>query len=221
MSIPNPFLTKHHRAQALFVQSLDAAPAQSAAIGYIPAPKKLMERVMPAIVRIGLSALATLVVLYFSPQLLPHLLVLLPESVAAALPIGPFILNLLLSSLLAGVCLALLASNHRLATAGLVALGLLGIYAFGFYSNLCSVEETQRIHAEMEAMPMYNLGRPADAEPIAIDPIASLSYACILPEDRSDNLFTMTWDFLVRLAAVIAGTLLVPRRRSRTEPLAH
>jgi hypothetical protein len=23
MSIPNPFLTKHHRAQALFVQSLD------------------------------------------------------------------------------------------------------------------------------------------------------------------------------------------------------
>ncbi|ALN18620.1 hypothetical protein [Ectopseudomonas mendocina] len=176
---------------------------------------------MPAIVRIGLSALATLVVLYFSPQLLPHLLVLLPESVAAALPIGPFILNLLLSSLLAGVCLALLASNHRLATAGLVALGLLGIYAFGFYSNLCSVEETQRIHAEMEAMPMYNLGRPADAEPIAIDPIASLSYACILPEDRSDNFFTMTWDFLVRLAAVIAGTLLVPRRRSRTEPLAH
>lgn len=142
---------------------------------------------MPAVVRIGLSALATLVVLYFSPQMLAHLLVLLPESVAAALPIEPFTLNLLLSSLLAGVCLALLASNHRFSTAGLVALGLLGLYAFGFYSNLCSVEETQRIHAEMQAMPMYNLA-------------------------------TMTWDFLVRLAAMLAGTLLVPRRRLRTEP---
>lgn len=173
---------------------------------------------MPAVVRIGLSALATLVVLYFSPQMLAHLLVLLPESVAAALPIEPFTLNLLLSSLLAGVCLALLASKHRFSTAGLVALGLLGLYAFGFYSNLCSVEETQRIHAEMQAMPMYNLGRPVDAEPIAIDSIASLSYACILPEDRSDNLATMTWDFLVRLAAMLAGTLLVARRRSRTRP---
>ncbi|MFV9653763.1 hypothetical protein ACNFCK_02490 [Pseudomonas sp. NY15366] len=173
---------------------------------------------MPAVVRIGLSALATLVVLYFSPQMLAHLLVQLPESAAAALPIESFTLNLLLSGLLAGVCLALLAGNHRLATAGLVALGLLGIYAFGFYSNLCSVEETQRIHAEMQAMPMYNLGRPVDAEPIAIDSIASLSYACILPEDRSDNLATMTWDFLVRLAAMLAGTLLLARRRSRTRP---
>jgi hypothetical protein len=176
---------------------------------------------MPAAMRIGLSALVSLIVLYFSPQLLPHLLVLLPESVAAALPIEPFILNLLLSSLLSGVCLALLASNRRLATAGLVALGLLGIYAVGFYSNLCSVEEVQRIHAEMEAMPMYNLGRPADAEPIPIDSISSLSYACILPEERGDNLFTMTWDFLLRLAAMFAGTLLVPRRRSQAEPLAQ
>lgn len=172
---------------------------------------------MPATMRIGLSALTTLIVLYFGPQLLPYLLILLPESISAALPIGPFTLNLLLSSLLAGVCLALLAANRRLVTAGLVALGLAGFYSFTIYSNLCSAEETQRIHAELEAMPMYSLGRPMDAQPVPIDAVSSVSYACSLPEEFNDNLVTMTGDFFTIMAAVLVGTLLIPRRRSRTE----
>lgn len=147
---------------------------------------------MPAIVRIGLSALTTLVVLYFSPQMLHYPLVLLTENLFAVIPVDSYTLIVILSGLLAGMVLALLAANRRLISAGVVALGLTALYGFNFYSNLCSPEETQRIHSEMEAMPMYNLGRPADAEPIAIDSIASLSYACILPEDRSDNLFTIT-----------------------------
>lgn len=175
---------------------------------------------MPAAMRIGLSALVTLIVLYFGPQLLPYLLILLPESVSAALPIGSFTLNLLLSSLLAGVCLALLATNRRLVTAGLVALGLAGIYSFSIYSNLCSAEETQRIHAELEAMPMYNLGRPADSEPIPFDAVSSVSYACSLPEELNGNLVTMTGDFFTMMAAMLIGTLLIPRRRTQTERLA-
>lgn len=175
---------------------------------------------MPTTVRIGLSALVSLVVLYFSPQVLHYPLVLLTESLFTVIPVDSYTLSVILSSLLAGMVLALLAANRRLTTVGVVTLGLTVLYSFNFYSHLCSPEETQRIHAEMEAMPMYNLGRPADSEPIPMESIASLSYACILPEERSDNLFTIMWDFLFRLAAILAGTLLVPRRRARTEPLA-
>lgn len=175
---------------------------------------------MSALFRVGSSALFALILLYFGPQLLAYPLALLPGALYAALPIDPFGLNLVLSSLLAGVCLALLTPVRRLASSGLVVLGLLAVYSIGFYSSLCSSNETQRVHAELAAMPLYNLGQPLEEQPLQFDSSTQLSYACILPEARWDSIRSMTGDFLLRLLALFVGVLLIPRRSARRQPLA-
>lgn len=169
---------------------------------------------MPAYIRIAFNALLTLALLYVATWLLPYLLGLLPERVYDATPLDPYILNLLLPGLIAGTGLALITASHRLVTTSLVALGLAGIYAVSFYAFLCNADETLRIHTEMAAMPTYNLALPHLEQPTPESLPTVLHYACVLPEERTDNLMRAVGEYFLRLLAILAGLLFLalPRK---------
>jgi hypothetical protein len=177
-----------------------------------------MERVMPVFIRIGLAALLSIALVYVGPQLLGAILAFLPDAFYEALPLHPFILILLLSGLLAGICLALIAPNRRLVSSGLVAFGLIALGSISFYSNLCSPEETQRIHDDWAAIPQYNLGQPLDQQPVQSAALTSVSYDCLLPETGWESAGAIAGDLLTSFLGVALGILLVPRRRQRPTP---
>lgn len=166
---------------------------------------------MPAILRLLPRALLVFAVLFAGPLLLGHALARLPEALYTLLPIEPFTLTLLLSALLAGVCLTLLAPGRRLATGALVVLGFVGAQAGGFYGSWCSEEETRRVHSELAAMPRYNLALPRADQPPQPPPVL-VTHNCLLPEDRLQVAFDMTGDLLGRTLALILGSLLIWRR---------
>ncbi|CAM4012049.1 hypothetical protein [Ectopseudomonas alcaliphila] len=173
---------------------------------------------MPIFIRVGLAALLSIALVYVGPQLLGGMLAFLPDAFYEALPMHPFILILLLSGLLAGICLALMAPNRRLVTSGLVAFGLIALGSISFYNNLCSPEETQRIHDDWAAIPQYNLGQPLDQQPLQFGALNSVSYDCLLPETGWDSAGAIAGDLLTSFLGVALGILLVPRRRQRPTP---
>lgn len=173
---------------------------------------------MPVFIRIGLAALLSIALVYVGPQLLGAILAFLPDAFYEALPLHPFILILLLSGLLAGICLALIVPNRRLVSSGLVAFGLIALGSISFYSNLCSPEETQRIHDDWAAIPQYNLGQPLDQQPVQSAALTSVSYDCLLPETGWESAGAIAGDLLTSFLGVALGILLVPRRRQRPTP---
>lgn len=173
---------------------------------------------MRTFVRPGLAALASLATFYLSLQLLlPRALALLPQQFYAVIPVEPFALNLWLSALLAGICLAMLASRQRLAGIGLFAASLAGIILVTFGLSLCSAAEIQRIETALANMPSYNLGQTPH-EPISIEPAATtVSYQCVLPDERVSSMLSIAGDYSSSLLGLTLGCLLVPRRLRRQQ----
>ena len=173
---------------------------------------------MPAFARLILAAATSLVIFYTSLKLLvPWILALLPAQLYGVLPIDPFVINLWLSALLSGICLAILAPQQRLAGIVLVASGLAGITLVTFALSLCSAAELQRIENELASMPRYNLGQTPH-EPIPIEPAATtVSYQCVLPDERVSSMLSIAGDYSSSLLGLTLGCLLVPRRLRRQQ----
>ncbi|WP_454255892.1 hypothetical protein [Pseudomonas sp. Marseille-Q8238] len=163
-----------------------------------------------------LAGLTGLLVSVFAPRPVSYL----PEAFYNAFPLHPFELTVLLSGILGGICLALLAKQQRLNTLLLAVFGNFSILIITFTLNLCSPAEAERIIADINAMPSYNLAFPRDADDyLPIDNL-SITYSCTLPGEHRSSLFGMLPATLYAVLGLAIGSLFVPRRRNRKVTLA-